>query len=577
MPQSFNKGPGVYRNEIDQSEIITPLGTSVGAFVGRASQGITNSRTLVNRDQEFIQKFGQPDINYGYAAFGLLEFMKESNSAYFVRVTSGGEGYAHVAFNTSGAATYGTVTESGTTTLLATTGYEDGNTPNNILAINQYAFSGEPFIVASIGPGSYGNNIGVSIVTSAMAVSAGFDWQYKYDTNPSGLAPLWVNVFKINVFVKDKNVIGFGSVSGSPVETFYVSRQHLTDSNGNQLYMEDVINGKSNYIYVRNNTAVSEYVNPASSNGVVGLLSGTDNFTVASTNVGSGWNLFSDKEKAVVNILVCTEPGDNTSNNYSVQQTVANIASNRQDCTALLQIDGTSATVTNVATITANAGYGFNNPSYTALYAGWGLVKDRFSGRNLYLPLNIFAGAIYARNDRIAKVWNAPAGSNRAILPVLGVNKVFNGTEIGILRDANVNTFKVQKGIGTFIISQRTAQRKNTALSNIHVRRLLNFIEGTIEQSMYQYLLEPNNDSTRLRAKTIIDNFLEEVAAGGGFNINEDAGFMVVCDLTNNTAQRRANGELVIDIYVKPVEVIEYIVLNTIITKSGVSFQELLP
>lgn len=578
MPQSFTKGPGVYRNEIDQSEIITPLGTSVGAFVGRASQGITNCRTLVNRDLEFVQKFGQPDINYGYAAYGILEFLKESDRAYFVRVTSGTETYAHVAFTTSGSSTYGNIVANSTAALLASTGYEDGNTPTNIKAINDFSFGGQVFAVASIGPGTYGNNLAVSIVTSANAVSAGFDWQNRYDSNPTtDVNPLWVNVFRINVFVKDKSSISFNTVSATPVETFYVSRQQLVDSNGNNLYLENVINGKSKYIYVKDNTAVSQYTNPASSNGVVQLLSGTDNYTVAASNVTAGWTLFNDKEKVDANILVCTDPGDGSSNNYAVQQSVANIAASRQDSVALLQVDGTSATVTNVSTITAAAAYGFNNPSYVAMYAGWGKIKDRYSGRDLYMPLNSFAASIYARNDRVANVWNAPAGSNRAILPVLETNVVWNGTQIGTLRDANINTFKFQRGIGNFIITQKTAQRKNTALSNVHVRRLLNYVEGTIEQSLYQYLLEPNNDSTRLRAKTIIDNFLEEVASGGGLNTNDDAGFFVVCDLTNNTAQRRANGELVIDIYVKPVEVIEFIVLNTIVTKSGVSFQELLP
>lgn len=577
MPQKFSQGPGIYRTEDDRSLVTTPVGTSTGAFVGKANKGPVNQRIEITRDKDLLQTFGNPAESLGYGIYGALEFLKESDKLYFVRSTSGTELYAHVGITTSGSAAYKTVTAYSSTALLAVTGYEDGNKSNNILDMTTYSFSGEPIMIASIGPGAYGNNLAISIVTCANDVSAGFDWRYKYDNNPSTDSnPIWQKVFKINVYQKPTNTVGFGSVSATPVETFYVSRQNVVDDNNNNLYIKKVINGVSKYIYVEDNLSVASTTNPATTNGPVQLLSGTDNSTVAYGNIQSAWTLFTDREKVDVNILVCTEPGDGSSNNFTVQQSVGNIAAARKDCIALCQVDGTSSTVTSVSTITANASFNFTNPSYVALYAGWDMIYDRFNDRNIYIPKNIFAAALMARTDATANTWDAPAGITRGRIPSLSQNVLFNGTQIGTLRDNNINTSKFIRGQGgNFMWLQKTALRKASALSDINVRRLLIYVENSIENSLLPFVFESNNDKTRLRIKSILDGFLGQVASGGGFNTDVDAGFLVVCDRTNNTPQVIANNQLVIDLYVKPITVVEFIQLNTIVTRSGISFTEL--
>lgn len=576
MAQKFNQGPGIYKNEIDASLTTSPVGTSVGAFVGKANEGIVNCRVEITRDKDLLDQFGNPSESLGYGLFGALEFLKESDKIYFVRSVSGVENYAHVSFTTSGTSVYKQILATGSTALLSVNGYEDGNKPNDIYDISTYSFSGEPFVIACQGPGTYGNNLAVSITTCAADVSAGFDWKYKYDSNPTtDLDPMWKKIFKINVYQKANNVVGFGSVSANPVETFYASRQNIVDDNGNNLYVEQVINGVSKYIYIKDNTSVAATTNPGNT-GVVQLLSGTNNSTVPYGAINSAWTLFTDREKVGVNILVCTEPGNGSSNNYTVQLAVGDIAASRKDCIAVCQVDGTSSTTTNVSTITAAASYGFVNPSYVALYAGWDMIYDRYNDRNIFIPKNIFGASLMARTDAIGNTWDAPAGTTRGRISSLKQNILFNGTQIGILRDNNINTSKFIQGQGgNFMWSQKTALRKSSALSDINVRRLLIYVENSIENSLLPFLFESNNANTRLKIKSILDGFLGQVAAGGGFNTDEDAGFLVVCDATNNTAQVINNNTLVIDLYVKPIRTIEFIQLNTIVTRSGISFSEL--
>jgi hypothetical protein len=51
---------------------------------------------------------------------------------------------------------------------------------------------------------------------------------------------------------------------------------------------------------------------------------------------------------------------------------------------------------------------------------------------------------------------------------------------------------------------------------------------------------------------------------------------MVLCDTTNNTPVVIDRNELHVDIFVKPVRVALFIQLQTIITTSGTSFNELI-
>lgn len=578
MAGKFNRGPNVYLTETDLSEVSQPVGTSVGAMVIRANKGPSNQRVFVSRDQELIQIFGEPNPNLGYGIYGALEFLKGSNQLYIVRSTSGTEGYAHAGITTSGSGVWKQILATGSTTLLSQAGYEDGQTPTNNYDIpTNYSFSGEPFVVAALGNGSWGNDLAFSVVTCASPVSGGFDWQYKYDSNPlTDINPVWKKVFKINVFQKPTNILGFNAVSGSPVETFYVSREQITDDNGNNLYLEDVINGISKYIYVKDNASVASTTNPGATTGLIQLLSGTDNSTVSQGNIQSSWGLFNDKEKVVVNMLLCTEPGDKNSTAYPTQLVVGNIAASRKDCIALSQIDGTSSTVTNVNTITANAGYDYNNPSYVALYAGWEMIYDKFNSRNVYIPKNIYSAFLMAKTDAEANVWDAPMGIDRGRISSLGQNVKFNDSQISILRDANINSSKFIQGQGgNFMWMQKTALRKASALSDINVRRLLLFVEGTIINALLPFIGKNNTSKTRLRVNSILKNFLKEVASGGGFNTDNDDGFMVVCDGTNNTSQVIDTNQLVVDVYVKPPRVIEFISLNMIITKTGIDFNEL--
>lgn len=562
------KTPNVYRAEKDQSEVTAPVGTSIGAIVMSARQGVVNQRVLVTNDKQLIDLFGNPiPDGEDVGIYAGMEFLKESDSLYVVRGTSGSEQYANIVVSGSGvlvsASNGQSVIAQKTSDLLVDA--PDGNTDTAIYDVDNKTVNGGKILIACKGPGTYGNNIGITVVTSATAsdaiLSASCDWLSKYDASISG------SVFKISVFVKTSEETSFPT---SPEETFYVSRQYAKDGEGRQLFVDDVINGKSQYIYVVNqgtDVAVpgQVFISGASMTPVAlsGGLDSSSTFNISTGQNQAGWGLFTDRTKVSVNILLDTMKVSTTS-----APIVANVAASRLDCIACVQA-GIDVSGSSTAIISSFPS-GMTIPSYASVYGGWDMIYDSFNDRNVYIPKCVYGAVLMARTDRVANTWDAPAGMNRGILPSIGQGVRFNDTEIGNMYDANINTSRFIKGVGNVMWGQKTAQKKKSALDRINVRRLFLYIENSVEPSLLPFLFEPNTDKVRLRAFSIVDDFMKGVLAGGGVTKYE-----VVCDETNNTAQTIDNNELILDVYVQPTKTIEFIRLNIIVTRTGVNFAEI--
>jgi len=87
---------------------------------------------------------------------------------------------------------------------------------------------------------------------------------------------------------------------------------------------------------------------------------------------------------------------------------------------------------------------------------------------------------------------------------------------------------------------------------------------------------EPNDEITRFRITGILTEYLSLLSARGAFQTEAgDDGFAVICDTTNNTPSVIDRNELHVDVFVKPVRAAEYIQLQTIVTTTGTSFEEL--
>lgn len=211
--------------------------------------------------------------------------------------------------------------------------------------------------------------------------------------------------------------------------------------------------------------------------------------------------------------------------------------------------------------------------SYGALYHPWVKIFDQFNGGNIFIPPSGHVCAVFARTDRVAEIWFAPAGFNRGQI-ITGLDLEVEHTRgqrdlmYGFGNAVNPIVKFPQKGI--YVFGQRTLQRKDSALDRVNVRMLLIAIKKALagsNGSLQFFLFEQNDRITRQLVKSQIDAYMSDVAARRGVTA-----FTAICDESNNTPQRIDRNELWVSLLIKPTRAIEFIVLNIGILRTDQSF-----
>jgi phage tail sheath protein FI len=124
-------------------------------------------------------------------------------------------------------------------------------------------------------------------------------------------------------------------------------------------------------------------------------------------------------------------------------------------------------------------------------------------------------------------------------------------------------------GQGVLLYGDKTMLNRPSAFDRINVRRLFIVLEKTIARYAKDNLFEFNDEFTRSQFKNVVEPFLRTVKARRGIT-----DFLVVCDSTNNTGDVIDRNEFVGSIFVKPSRSINFVQLNFVAVRSGVSFQE---
>jgi phage tail sheath protein FI len=101
-------------------------------------------------------------------------------------------------------------------------------------------------------------------------------------------------------------------------------------------------------------------------------------------------------------------------------------------------------------------------------------------------------------------------------------------------------------------------------LDRINVARLVGFLRRSLQDFAAAFVFEPNDKITRDEMKEGIESILNDlVAKRGVFD------YLVVCDETNNTADRIDRNELYVDIAIEPVKAAEFIFIPIRIKNTG--------
>jgi hypothetical protein len=96
------------------------------------------------------------------------------------------------------------------------------------------------------------------------------------------------------------------------------------------------------------------------------------------------------------------------------------------------------------------------------------------------------------------------------------------------------------------------------------------YLEKAVARASRSSLFEFNDEFTRAQFVNLVEPFLRDIQGRRGI-----FDFSVVCDETNNTPEVIDRNEFVGDIYIKPARSINFIQLNFVAVRTGVSFDEI--
>ena len=635
---AFQLSPGVVVTETDLTSVVPAVASTTGAFVGDFQWGPAGEIVTISSENNLVERFFKPNdttavdfftaasfLAYGNnlktvravdddtarnaVASGTAVLIKnsddyaqnhrdgsgsngmwaakypgalgnslkvsfadssnfDSNSVASTTITAGGSGYTSAPTVTFSAAPAGGVTATGTATVAS-------NAVTAITITNPgNGYTSAPTITLSGGGGTG------ATATATLAT----DWAYK---NKFDVAPLTSTRVAIqggsndefHIVVIDEDGLFSGTI-GTVLETFAgVSKaSDAKGLEGGSIFYRDVIETQSKFIYFTDHPA-SETTWGTSGAGTAF----TSNFTAAESTVSltggvsdspdsgdiqTAYNLFQDAESVDIS-LVLTGGHSTTDQKYVID----NISKTRKDCLTFCSPQLTDVVNNAGSEVTAMiASKALLTPtSYAVMDGNWKYMYDRYNDVYRWVPCNGDIAGLCVETDNTTDPWFSPAGYNRGQLKN-AVKLAFNPVKANRddMYSAGINPVISSVGNGIVLFGDKTMTTVPSAFNRINVRRLFIVLEKAIAIAAKYQLFEFNDAFTRAQFSSLLTPFLRDVQGRRGI-----FDFKVICNTSNNTAEVIDRNEFVADIFIKPAKAINFIQLNFVATRTGVSFEEI--
>jgi uncharacterized protein len=211
---------------------------------------------------------------------------------------------------------------------------------------------------------------------------------------------------------------------------------------------------------------------------------------------------------------------------------------------------------------------------YAALYFPWIAITSPFGSGQIFVPPSGHIAGVYSTNDNNFGVFKAPG--NEPIVSALALDTNLSDDVQGPINWQGINVIRSFPDQGILIWGARTiTPPQQVPWRYINVRRLLLYIEGSIQEGTRFAVFEPNNITLWGQVKRIVSDFLmTQWQEGALFGDTPDQAFAVVVDETNNPPNLRAQGELIVQVTVVPTTPAEFIVFQVIQDITGATLQE---
>jgi phage tail sheath protein FI len=185
---------------------------------------------------------------------------------------------------------------------------------------------------------------------------------------------------------------------------------------------------------------------------------------------------------------------------------------------------------------------------------------------NNFPPSGAIAG-IYNKVDDQKGVWQSPANIalNSVVAPSVNISAVQQADlNVDATTGKSINAIRPFLGKGTLVWGARTLDGNSNDWRYISVRRLVSYIENTLQIGLQNYVFESNNAMTWLKVRAMMEPFLEDLWQQGALvgNKVEDAFFVNLGLGTTMTPQDILEGRMIVSIGLATARPAEFIVLN---------------
>jgi hypothetical protein len=609
----FLVSPGVEVKEIDLTNVIPALSTSIGGFAGRFKWGPAEELTTVSSENDLAGIFGKPDASTAKVFLQAAGFLKYGNTLKISRAVEDKTDFASGATISASCGNGGSA-PTGTTQNILIKNLTDWEATNSSIDTS--------IVAIARCPGEYGNTLQVVIARTSSSYGAASDEiganvgkvvngkvlvRDNFDAAPTNAQSTGD---EIHVLVIDQD----GQLSGQKNNVIekYQGLSLCKDAkneDGSSNYYYDVINNTSQFIFI--NKLGSLYTNSdltiaaveaaggagaiadaatdedTAADGAFGgglyidsLTKGADG-TIDAGGIGTALDLFADTETVDVNLLFAEAGALGDTAQETVDIKLGTIANARKDVVSFISapvgssgsasaIEGLTTESAKLTAVTTRRNSITTMSSYTFMDSSPLYVYNKYDDNYVYIAASGHMAGLCVNTDNVAESWFSPAGFNRGNLQ--GVVKLaFNPNQSSrdTLYKAQVNPLAAFPGQGIVLYGDKTGQVKASAFDRINVRRLFITLEKAISTASKFQLFELNDEFTRAQFRNLVEPFLRDVKGRRGIT-----DFLVVCDETNNTGQVIDTNRFVADIYIKPARSINFITLNFVATRTGVDFSE---
>jgi len=558
---AFQLSPGVLVTEKDLTSVVPAVATTAGGFAGAFAWGPVGVVTTVDSENALVTRFGKPNSSTFQSFFTAANFLSYGNNLQVIRVVNQATARNAVA------------NASATAVIIRNEDHYTASYSSGEGTVGEWAAKY---------PGTLGNSLKVSMADA----NAWSTWSYaaNFDAAPSTSAyvsNLGGSHDEVHIAVIDEDGL-FTGTAGTVVEKFAFASKASDGkkADGTSAYYKDVVNTQSAYIYWMDHTSnvtasgtawgnaanASLFAN-LTSNVTVSLSQGVSADSPTDGNITSALALFANDEQYDISLMPLGSASATV-----VNFAISSIAEVRKDVIVFASptlanvVNNAGSEATDISTFRDS----LTSSSYAVLDSGWKYQYDRYNDVYRWVPLNGDTAGLAVRTDFVADPWFSPAGFNRGqVKNVVKLAFSPGKTDRDTLYKKGVNPVVTFPGNGTVLFGDKTLLAKPSAFDRINVRRLFIVLEKAIATAAKFQLFEFNDPFTRAQFRNLVEPFLRDVQGRRGIT-----DFKVVCDESNNTAQVIDTNNFVADIFIKPARAINFIQLNFIATRSGISFEE---